>query len=273
MARLLETVARHRRTLRHFPRLRDRAFYIYGRILRRVSGPLPYRHSNVQVCLRGQRDPFHVRLSSTDWLVLEEIFQKDEYTLVRDAIRGARWIVDLGANAGYSLRYWQTLFPEARIVAMEPEPNNCLICSRNIASAGLESQVTLLQAAVGPRRRQTRLVDVGEGEWGYRTEEGETQKGQPVEVLPLSEVLENHAKGQKIDLLKCDIEGAEKELFEDCRSWIGRVAAIVVELHPPYSLPELLAALKRADADFEISAQINRKLCPVVLLRQPQTLS
>lgn len=226
----------------------------------------------MQVCLRSQRAPFHLRLSSTDWLVLEEIFQKDEYTFVRESIKEAAWIVDLGANVGYTLRYWQTLFPKARIVAMEPEPNNCLICLRNIDSAGLESQVTLLQAGVGSVRQQMRLVDVGAGEWGYRTERTKSGEGLPIDVLPLSEVLEGHAKGQRIDLLKCDIEGAEKELFEDCRSWIKQVDAIVIELHPPYSLQALMLALKRAGANFEVCAQTNRKLCPVVLLRRLQAV-
>jgi FkbM family methyltransferase len=272
MAVLFDTLARHRDMLGRFPRLRDRAFYIYGRILRRFSWPLPGRHSAVQVRLRGQGAPFHLRLGSTDWLVLEEIFQRDEYTIVRDSIKEACWIVDLGANVGYSVRYWQTLFPKARIVALEPEPDNCSICSRNIGSAGLESQVTLLQAGVGAHRRQMSLVDVGEGEWAYRTQENETQTGRSVEVWPLSDVLENHAKGQRIDLLKCDIEGAERELFEDCRAWIGRVDAIVIELHPPYGLPDLSLALTKAGADFEISAQINRKLCPIVLLRRPKTI-
>jgi FkbM family methyltransferase len=272
MANFLDTVARHRHTLSQFPRLLDRALYIYGRILRRFSWPLPGRRSVVQVRLRGHRAPFHLRLCSTDWLVLEEVFQKNEYAPVRNVIKGADWIVDLGANVGYSLRYWQTLFPMARIVAMEPEPDNCSICLRNIGSAGLESQITLLQAGVGAHRAQAHLVDVGEGEWAYRTEVSETERGRSVEMLPLSAVLEDHAKGQKIDLLKCDIEGAEKELFEDCSTWIGRVNAIIIELHPPYNLSELLVALKKAGADFEVSEQINRKLCPVVLLCRPPTL-
>ena len=34
-----------------------------------------------------------------------------------------------------------------------------------------------------------------------------------------------------IDLLKVDIEGAGKEVFDNCSAWIGRVGAIVVELH------------------------------------------
>jgi len=35
----------------------------------------------------------------------------------------------------------------------------------------------------------------------------------------------------KIDILKIDIEGAEKEVFADTSSWIEKVDAIIVELH------------------------------------------
>ncbi|HEX3799014.1 MAG TPA: FkbM family methyltransferase [Verrucomicrobiae bacterium] len=270
---MVGAIARHSRTLGQFPRLRDRALYIYGRILRRVSWPLPGRHSAVQVRLRDQPDPFHLRLSSTDWLVLEEIFQHEEYTFVRDVIKDAGLIVDLGANVGYSLRYWQTLFPNAQILAMEPEPNNFLMCARNVGSAGLAKQVTLLQAAAGARRELLRLVDGGEGEWAYRTEGGASQRGCAVDVLPLGEVLAQHVKGRKIDLLKCDIEGAEKDLFAHCAPWIEMVNAIVVELHPPYTLAELRSALAQSGAHFEVTVQINRKLCPLVLLQRQKSSS
>ena len=269
---LLETLVRHGRTVGRLARTRDRFLYVYGRVLRRISWPLPGRNSAVQVRLHGQRDPFHLRLSSTDWLVLEEIFHQDEYAFVRDAVKSAGWVVDLGANVGFSLRYWQTLFPRARVIAMEPEAGNCEICSQNINSAGRADQVTLLQAGVGSVRRKMQMMDVGEGEWAYRTVENQTGRGNPVEILPLAEVLKNHARGEKIDLLKCDIEGAERELFADCRDWIGQIDAIVIELHPPYDLDELSMALKKAGADFEVVCQIKRKLCPVVLLQRPRTL-
>jgi FkbM family methyltransferase len=272
MASILDTVSSHRKTLSGFAGLRDQALYIYGRILRRCSWSLPGRHSIAQVHLRGQRDPFHLRLASTDWLVLEEIFQRDEYACVRENVREAGCIVDLGANVGYSLRYWQTLFPKARIIAMEPEPENCLICSRNITSAGLEGQVKLLQAAAGARRSRMRLLDEGKGEWAYRTEAADGTGGRSVDALPLAEVLAEYAKDQIVDLLKCDIEGGEKELFADCRAWIGQVDAIVIELHQPYTLDDLLAALKKAGAEFEIVSQMNRKSCPVVMLRRPKSL-
>ncbi len=35
----------------------------------------------------------------------------------------------------------------------------------------------------------------------------------------------------KIDILKIDIEGAEREVFDDTSSWIGKVDALIVELH------------------------------------------
>jgi hypothetical protein len=36
---------------------------------------------------------------------------------------------------------------------------------------------------------------------------------------------------EKIDILKIDIEGAEKEVFSNASSWIEKVDAIIVELH------------------------------------------
>ena len=35
----------------------------------------------------------------------------------------------------------------------------------------------------------------------------------------------------QIDILKMDIEGAEKEVFSDTSSWIKKVNAIIIELH------------------------------------------
>jgi hypothetical protein len=36
---------------------------------------------------------------------------------------------------------------------------------------------------------------------------------------------------EKVDILKIDIEGAEKEVFTDTSSWIEKVNSIIIELH------------------------------------------
>lgn len=155
---------------------------------------------------------------------------------------------------------------------MEPESENCLICSRNILSAGLEGQVKLLQAAAGASHSRVRLLDEGKGEWAYRTVTDDASGDRSVDALPLAEILAEHAKDQIVDLLKCDIEGAERELFADCGAWIGQVDAIVIELHQPYGRADLLAALKKAGADFQIVSQMNRKSNPVIMLRRTKSL-
>lgn len=266
-ARFFSLIARHWATCRRFQGPAAAFLYAYGRLLRRLSGPMPGRHAVVGIRLHGQPSPFHVRLASTDWLVLEEIFHHGEYALVQDQIRDARWVVDLGANAGFSVRYWHTLFPAVRVIAVEPEPGNCQSCARNICAAGLTEQVTLVQAAVGARRGRAELVDTG-GEWAYQFRAETIGRGTSVKIRPLEEILDWHAPGRTIDLLKCDIEGAERELFAHCEKWIERVNAIVIELHPPYELPALQNDLARAGAAFFVAEVASKQSCPVVLLRR-----
>jgi FkbM family methyltransferase len=261
----LRNIQRHWRNSTELPRFRDKILYAYGRVLRRTCWPLFGRNSAVDVNLRGHDRPFHVRLASTDWLVLEEIFHQNEYGFVQARVKEARWIVDLGSNAGFSIRYWATLFPKAQIIAVEPDPNNCRTCEKNLAAAGLANRVSLVQAGVGASHRRVSLTS-DSGEWGYRTVDSTSAAERIVELQPLVEILDEFAPRQEISLLKCDIEGAERELFSDCRSWIGRIRAIAIELHPPYCLDELIQDLSNGGAKFEVAAHVNRKLCPVFLL-------
>jgi hypothetical protein len=51
-----------------------------------------------------------------------------------------------------------------------------------------------------------------------------------------------------IDLLKVDIEGAEKEVFEDC-DWMQHVGCLVIELHDR-SKPGCSAAVNSVTREF-----------------------
>jgi len=66
----------------------------------------------------------------------------------------------------------------------------------------------------------------------------------------VGEILQTHGIGI-LDLLKCDIEGAEREVFAACDAWIGRVRCMVVEVHDGLGIPELAHALARAGGRFE----------------------
>jgi FkbM family methyltransferase len=80
------------------------------------------------------------------------------------------------------------------------------------------------------------LIDPGFGEWGFMTQgfnskaENLFKSCQRVRGLTLDRIMEEHGI-EFIDLLKIDIEGAEREVFFDPSHWIGKVGAMIVELH------------------------------------------
>ena len=51
-----------------------------------------------------------------------------------------------------------------------------------------------------------------------------------VEAYTVDTLIEKFKLG-KIDILKIDIEGAEKEVFENTEKWINDVDSLIVELH------------------------------------------
>lgn len=262
----IHVLKRHWQKRKLFVKTADWVGYLYNRLLRRLPRlPLPGRGSIISVRLRDHQDPFYVRLGTTDLHVLEEMFHTGEYVFVKEALKDVKCILDLGANVGFSIRYRHEIFPAASIIAVEPDGKNFLLCVRNVEAAHFSHQVKMIQARAGSSRRMVQLG--GSEEWSYRMQEAPGAGGCLTEVLPLSEILEAHAGDQTIDLLKCDIEGAEQELFKDCRPWISRIKAIAIELHLPYSAADLAADLKNAGAEFDQIRDFPEKQNPVLLLQ------
>jgi FkbM family methyltransferase len=127
-------------------------------------------------------------------------------------------------------------------VCVEPEPGNVAVLRENVRSL----DATVIEACVGGHERHVGLVTDG-GEYGYRIGD----EGGRVPVVTMLTVLERAAfDGHLLDIVKCDIEGAEAELLNDCRSWIHRVRALVIECHAPYSASDLDADLARNGGRF-----------------------
>jgi FkbM family methyltransferase len=236
--------------LRYHPHLRDRVLAIYDRFLRRSFGKfLPGRGRVAGICVSGVDSLLFVRLGTTDWLVLEEIFGKGEYApLAQMGLHEVRRIVDLGGNIGLSVRLWQRMFPGAVVLVVEPDPANVEMIRRNCPP---DSQVRIVRACVAAVAGKVHL-DRSRGEWGIRMT---AQSGKlVVDALTLPQILEATDFLGEIDLLKCDIEGAEAELFGNCAPWIDRVRAMVVEIHQPYTLAQFQNDLAKGGARFDLAA-------------------
>lgn len=241
---------RRRHGYRYF---RDWLLSIYHRaVLRFRSFPLPGRLSVCRVWIKGVPEPFYVRLGTTDWYVLEEIYLDNVYApLVDDPPNMVRQIVDLGANTGFSIRLWQMHFPSALIAAVEPDEANMRMCRQNILRDTADSRTRLVQACVAATGRRVSL-DRSAGAWGFIMREASPQEEEIVEARTLPQILAECEMEGTIDLLKCNIEGAESEVFANCGDWINRVRRLAVQVHLPYTPEKFLEDLDRSGSRLAI---------------------
>lgn len=229
-----------------YPNLFSWSVRVYDRVLRQAPRlPLPARKSVVRLRFRGMENPFYIRLGSSDLQLHQTIRFRGEYAPViqNPFPRSLQQVIDLGANAGYTMRLWRELFPQARIIGVEPDPVNMALCRLNAESLpGV--RLDFVQACVDGKSGSVWL-DRSTSEHQFHIAEGPARSAIEVEALTVPQILERVGADEEIGFLKCDVQGAEKAIFADCASWISRVRNMVVEVHPPYTGDDLIADLKR----------------------------
>ena len=76
----------------------------------------------VEVSVPGIKHPLFLRLKTSDIEVYGKIFAGQEYRF--EALKQPKVIVDAGANIGLASVFFANAFPEATIIAIEPEETN-----------------------------------------------------------------------------------------------------------------------------------------------------
>lgn len=221
----------------------------YDALVRAAPGlRWPGRGHVFTASLRDLDPPLHMRLGSTDGFVAEEVFLRNVYGAVRSAAPAeTRSVLDLGANVGFSAMLWHAWWPAATIWAGEPDGANLDVLHLNVAP--FASQVHVIRACAVGTPRPVEL-DRNHGAAAFRRREVTDPTGIHLPGRSVAELLDTHAIAD-LDLLKCDIEGAEREVFANCHAWIGRVRCMVVELHDDYGVAELEDCVVQGGGRFE----------------------
>jgi FkbM family methyltransferase len=147
-------------------------------------------------------------------------------SLVKAAYDGIRQrgrtpvIVDAGANIGAASIWFSLQFPEARIIAVEPDPANARLCRLNTEGRNVE----VVEAAIGASSGSVSLVSA-EQSWGVQT-----VRGGDVPIVTVPQLLDR-IEGAELLIAKIDIEGFESDLFAEATDWLETVSAIFVEPH------------------------------------------
>jgi FkbM family methyltransferase len=223
-------------------------FGLYG-VLAFLSHDFAGYPQEIRAKPRGIGTPLHVRMGTSDAWLCREILLRGQYAL--NLPFTPRTIVDAGANIGLASIYYARRYPQARIVSVEPEASNFDILCKNVADFPTISPVHAAlwksdgSVSVGERNSAAN----GSGKWGFVTYEG---TGAQVRAITMQTLMREHGI-RSIDLLKVDIEGAERELFEEC-DWVDQVQALAIELHDRFR-PGCSAAVQRAMSDFSTTQQ------------------
>ena len=151
-------------------------------------------------------------------------------------------IIDAGAYTGLSTLYYATKYPGAKIIAVEAESSNFGVLERHTSRL---SKVTRVHAGLWHRKGFLKIVDRGTGKWGFGVEEVANGEKFDIEATDIATLLKDSGL-EKIDILKLDVEGAEKFIFShNSKPWIEKTDIMVIELHDRI-IPDCTAALYSA---------------------------
>lgn len=191
----------------------------------------------LRIVIYLEQGPFHLA-DFSGLQVLAEIYAGDAYP--RQALPDtARVIVDAGSHIGASLRFFEQLYPDARIVGLEPDPDTWVTCLYNVRR---RPSISVRRAALTGAEGPLTLSRSSAGSWATSAYESDGGDSFVADGVTLDNVIADC--GGHIDLLKLDIEGAEWDVLRGCTQ-LERVDCIVGELHASAGVPadEFLAHL------------------------------
>jgi FkbM family methyltransferase len=180
--------------------------------------------------------PIIVRRGDSDFATVRQIFQSREYAVSNRQIEermACRYkallaagqvpvIIDAGANIGMASLWFRSLYPDAVIVAVEPDHANAEILRQNVVA---HRNVKVVEAAIGSEAGFAMLNNSGLS-WAVQTERAD--RGCP--IVTIDELVGSIDRGVPF-IVKVDIEGFENDLFSKNLGWLNDAFAVFIELH------------------------------------------
>lgn len=209
-----------------FTKLQDESY----KIKRAGDCVLIYRN------FESQQEGYYLRSAGSDLMVLQQVILEKEYqpllSLAQGQKKSIKTIIDLGANIGISSIYLNKIFPCSIVYAVEPEPSNYNILLKNI-ELNKDCDIRPINAAIWYRD------EVLENTASFRDRQNWSNQTLPtgsktgIRGVTLDSIV-NGENISTIDILKIDIEGAEKQLFMDYKNIMDILQItdiIAIEIH------------------------------------------
>lgn len=184
-----------------------------------------------------------IRPNTSDLSVFSQVIENAEYELIINMIKNfsqetnVKYVIDAGANIGLTSLYFKLYFPQSKILSIEADSNNYQQLKQNIALNSLLKDIRPINKALWDKENETLHIknDFRDGgSWSKRVGyDAGHENSASVQSITLNHLMDEY-EFDVVDILKIDIEGAEKELFKDpnfIKTISSKVKFIAIEIH------------------------------------------
>lgn len=204
-----------------------------------------------EISLFNKKFYYHYGLAFYETYI--EIFENKIYEFRNSNLKPV--IIDCGANMGLSVLYFSKEYPNAEIIAFEPDISVIPFLEKNIQSQDIKN-IDLHKKAIWIEETELMFyTDNGLG--GRINKEYKNQIPKSIKSVRLRNFL-----NRPIDMLKIDIEGPEYIILKDCEDLLFNVDHIFIEYHSFFDeeqhLDDLLNILKRQGFRYHLKESFSR---------------
>lgn len=139
------------------------------------------------------------------------------------------YIIDAGANIGDETLRFRIHNPNAMIIAIEPSRANFEVLRKNFEN---DTKVELINKGLWSKECNLKIKQISNSYESFTVEETtEKENGDTIiSAITVDQIMSNY-NIHEIDILKLDIEGAERELFtSECKNWFPKVNCFIFEV-------------------------------------------
>jgi len=191
-----------------------------------ISVFIAIRNKKEKIYISTLGAELYLRSSTLDLFTFQEVFVNNIYD-IKFPIK-PKTIIDAGANIGLASVFFHLKYPDAKIVGIEIDTKNYESILKNTKHI---PDYKVIKKGLFNKNGFFKVLDLYNASNSFQIKEVAENETFDIESITINQIIKEN-NWEFVDLLKIDIEGAEKELFEsNFENWIPKVKIIAVETH------------------------------------------